>query len=179
VSADDASVLSNVPENDAYRVFIRGAEPLQTPRVVASAERWPDKLAARARQYGPWVDEAARQTGVEAQLLHAVIAAESGYNPAARSTKGAMGIMQLIPATARRYGITDAYDGRQNVLGGARYLADLLRMFGNDRAVAVAAYNAGEQAVMRHGGRIPPYRETESYVPRVMGLYQSLVAGEL
>jgi soluble lytic murein transglycosylase-like protein len=173
VRADDAFVLSNVPDDDSYRLLLRGAEDASLAAAGPSAEgRWQDMLLVRARQYHQWVDEAARQTGVEAQLLHAVIAAESGYNPAARSAKGAIGIMQLIPATARRYGVADAYDGRQNILGGARYLADLLRRFGNDKVIAIAAYNAGEQAVARNGGRIPPYRETVSYVPRVMAFYR-------
>jgi soluble lytic murein transglycosylase-like protein len=116
---------------------------------------------------------------VDARLLHAVIAAESAYNPAALSAKGAVGIMQLLPGTARRYGVADAYDARQNIQGGARYLADLLRLFNNDTTLALAAYNAGEQAVLRHGGKVPPYRETVAYVPRVLGLYRHFASASL
>jgi soluble lytic murein transglycosylase-like protein len=136
-------------------------------------------LLERARRYSPWVNDAARDARVDARLLHAVIAAESAYNPAALSAKGAVGIMQLLPGTARRYGVADAYDARQNIQGGARYLADLLRLFNNDTTLALAAYNAGEQAVLRHGGKVPPYRETVAYVPRVLGLYRHFASASL
>jgi len=127
---------------------------------------------ARARTFVPWVDEAARRNQLDPRLLHAVIAAESAYNPKARSPKGAQGIMQLMPATARRYGVRDSFDAKQNIAGGARYLADLMRMFKNDTRLALAAYNAGEYAVWRFGGKIPPYRETQAYVPRVLDFYR-------
>ncbi len=172
-------VLSNVPQGDGFSVLL--ADPQQA--VVADLTRLfiePTPLAPvlsgtlleRARRFGPWVDEAARESKLDARLLHAVIAAESAYNPAALSPKGAVGIMQLLPATARRYGVADSLDARQNIRGGARYLADLLRLFSNDTRLALAAYNAGENAVWRHGGKIPPYRETEAYVPRVLAFYR-------
>lgn len=148
-------------------------------RVVAGS---PDDAAARVPDEGrpaafaPLLAEAAAQTGVDRRLLQAVAQVESGFNPAARSPKGAEGIMQLIPATGRRYGVTDPYDARQNVLAGARYLADLLRRFDQDVDIALAAYNAGEGAVERFGRRIPPYRETRDYVPRVKRAYQALLA---
>jgi soluble lytic murein transglycosylase-like protein len=87
--------------------------------------------------------------------------------------------MQLLPATAKRYGVADSLDARQNIRGGARYLADLLRLFKNDTRLALAAYNAGENAVWRHGGKIPPYRETEAYVPRVLALYRRFESAAL
>jgi soluble lytic murein transglycosylase-like protein len=85
--------------------------------------------------------------------------------------------MQLMPQTAKRYGVADAFDPRQNLDGGARYLKDLLQMFDNDVSLALAAYNAGEHAVAKYGNRIPPYRETLQYVPRVLDFYQRYQAG--
>ena len=93
------------------------------------------------------------------------------------SKKGALGLMQLMPQTAKRYGVIDALDPLQNLDGGAHYLRDLLRMFNNDVSLALAAYNAGEQAVVKHGNRIPPYRETLHYVPQVLDFYQRYQAG--
>jgi soluble lytic murein transglycosylase-like protein len=124
------------------------------------------------------VQEAARTYELEPALLHAVISVESGYNPKAKSRKGASGLMQLMPDTARRYGVADIFDPAQNVRAGARYLRDLLRMFNNDMKLALAAYNAGENAVIRHG-RIPPYQETVAYVPKVLAFYKKLGALKL
>ena len=112
------------------------------------------------------------EAGISPALIHAVISAESGYNPFARSRKGAAGLMQLMPETAKRYGVKNRLDPAQNISGGARYLRDLIRMFNNDVQLAIAAYNAGENAVVRAGNRIPPYSETMTYVPRVMTYYR-------
>jgi soluble lytic murein transglycosylase-like protein len=125
------------------------------------------------------VEEAARISKIDARLLHAVIAAESAYNPHAQSNKGAVGMMQLMPATARRYGVTDSRDARQNIGAGARYLADLLQLFHNDISLALAAYNAGENAVLRYGSKVPPYAETLAYVPRVLGIYNGFASASL
>ncbi len=121
----------------------------------------------------PIINDAARANGVDAKLIHAVIRAESGYNANATSNKGAMGLMQLIPATAQRYGVNDSYDPRQNIEGGTRYLRDLLKMFNGNMELALAGYNAGENAVIRAGNRIPPYAETQAYVPKVLHFYRS------
>ena len=112
---------------------------------------------------------AAREFGVEEAVVRAIIHAESAYNPSALSKAGAQGLMQLMPATARRFGVTDAYNAPQNIRGGVQYLAWLLRRFNNDLTLAAAGYNAGEGAVDRHGG-VPPYRETQYYVRRVAQL---------
>ncbi len=114
---------------------------------------------------GALVNQAAATHGVDAALVHSVISVESGFNPLAVSPKGAQGLMQLIPATARRFGVTDSFDARQNIEAGVKYLRYLQEMFKDDR-LALAAYNAGEGAVARYGG-IPPYRETEQYVEKV------------
>lgn len=124
--------------------------------------------AADIAKVSPIIEAAARQNGLDPALLHAVIRAESGYNPRALSIKGASGLMQLIPDTARRYGVNDIWDPHENIHGGARYLKDLLAMFNNNVELALAGYNAGENAVIRAGRRIPNYPETMAYVPKVM-----------
>lgn len=119
----------------------------------------------------PVVEQAAEAHRLDPALLLAVIHAESGFNAQALSPKGAVGLMQLIPATASRYGAGDLRDPNQNVQAGAAHLRYLLRRYG-DLRLALAAYNAGEGAVERHGMHIPPYAETQDYVPRVLALYQ-------
>lgn len=112
----------------------------------------------------------ARAYGVDADLVRAVIEVESGRNARALSSKGAMGLMQLIPDTARRFGVTNAYDPRQNIKGGVQYLKFLLAYFEGDVDLVLAGYNAGEGAVDRHGG-VPPYKETRNYVKKVRAYY--------
>ncbi len=121
------------------------------------------------------IQQAADATGVSADLLHAVVRAESDYDPNCRSHAGAMGLMQLMPGTARGLGVTDPWDPAQNVSGGARYLREQLDRFG-DVTLALAAYNAGPGAVQRYGG-VPPYDETQTYVQRVRAYLQERVAG--
>ncbi|PZQ31703.1 MAG: transglycosylase [Stenotrophomonas acidaminiphila] len=109
---------------------------------------------------------AAEIAAVEESILRAIMHAESSYNPMALSHAGAQGLMQLMPATARRFGVTDSYNAGQNIRGGAQYLAWLLKRFNGNLTLAAAGYNAGEGAVDRHGG-VPPYKETQRYVERV------------
>jgi soluble lytic murein transglycosylase-like protein len=115
----------------------------------------------------PLVVETARRHGVDPLLVHSVISVESNYNHYAVSPKGAEGLMQLIPATARRFGVGNSFDPLQNLSGGVRYLKYLLDLYGNNRVLAIAAYNAGEGAVSNHNNRVPPYPETRNYVYRV------------
>lgn len=178
-TADDGTVsLSNVPTDERYTVLI--AAPKQAvaaaPAAAATVRKGQSGLARKAG-YDQIVDEVSRAYGLESALLHAVISVESRYDPKAVSRKGAAGLMQLMPQTAKRYGVADAFDPRQNLDGGARYLRDLLRMFNNNQSLALAAYNAGEHAVTKHGNRIPPYRETLHYVPRVLEFYQRYRTG--
>ncbi|MCK5718947.1 MAG: lytic transglycosylase domain-containing protein [Thiomargarita sp.] len=124
-------------------------------------------------KYKNLVAEVAAEINLEAALLHAVIHTESSYNPNAVSPKGAVGLMQLMPATAKRFGVADRNDAVDNVYGGARYLHHLLDLFDQNLKLALASYNAGENAVMRYGNKIPPYRETKNYVKKVIKLYQA------
>ena len=117
-----------------------------------------------------YVHIASKKYGVDEKLVHAVIKTESTYRKAAVSNKGAAGLMQLMPATASRFGVSDRMDERQNIEGGVRFLKFLLDTF-KDTKLAVAGYNAGEHAVMRHKNRIPPYPETRNYVGLVMAAY--------
>lgn len=132
-------------------------------------------VAERQRRYfADLIDSAADRYRLDPALLHAVIRAESAYNPNAISDKGAAGLMQLMPATAHRYGVRDRLNPVENIEGGARYLSDLLDMFQSDVKLAVAAYNAGENSVKRHGYQIPPIQETREYVVRVLDYYRRM-----
>lgn len=171
VDADGTVHFTNVPNDSRYKVYLKEKKkPDPVTDTLASEIRHYDPKD-RAR-YAKHIQDAARANKLEPALIHAVISAESGYNPFARSPKGAAGLMQLMPATAKRYGVTNRLDPAQNIQGGARYLRDLVRMFNNDLHLAVAAYNAGENAVVKYGNRIPPYSETMTYVPRVMTYYK-------
>jgi soluble lytic murein transglycosylase-like protein len=142
--------------------------PMPAPRLeppAGSAQKRPRRLP-----YDGVVQEAARLYRVSARLIHAVIFAESAYRADAVSSKGAIGLMQLMPATARGYGI-DPSDPEQNIHGGAQHLRKLLDLFEENVPLALAAYNAGAGAVLRHEG-IPPYPETAQYVTRVLGRYR-------
>ena len=123
-------------------------------------------------KYDQTVEDVAHTYGLDSALLYAIISAESGYNRKTVSKKGASGMMQLMPVVAKYYGVVDLLDPVQNLQGGAKYLRDMLALFDNDMSLAVAAYNAGETAVVRYGNRIPPFRETMNYVPRVLHLYR-------
>jgi len=134
-------------------------------RLVRTATASPAPAVAPAELVS-MLDAIAAQYGVEQSLVHSMIRAESNYNARAVSPKGAMGMMQLIPATAKRFGVTNPFDTRENIEGGVKYLRFLLDYYNDDYPKAIAAYNAGENAVDKYRG-IPPYAETQSYVVRV------------
>lgn len=134
-----------------------------TPRLLT-----PPELLAQ-------IELSALNNQLDSELIHAVIHVESAYKTQAKSHKGAQGLMQLMPATANRLGIKNSYDPAQNIEGGAKYLRELLTQFNNDISLALAAYNAGEQAVIKYGNKIPPYKETQAYVPKVMNIYKTLL----
>lgn len=152
------------------------ADPVQTPFVIPCQLMTPSTPSAVKidAPYSNLVETASRANGVEGRLVHAVIWAESSYNAKAVSASGAEGLMQLMPATAKRYGVRDAFDPAQNINGGVKHLKELLDQFDGDLELAVAAYNAGAYAVIRAGNRIPPYPQTAAYVPKVIAYYHHL-----
>jgi soluble lytic murein transglycosylase-like protein len=169
--ADGISHFSNVPVDSRYQLLIDSPDDA----VPASAKGKSVDWLARSARYDVAITGAAKAATIQAALVRAVIVVESGFNPRAVSRKGAIGLMQLQPATARRYGVKDIFDPEQNIRAGARYLSDLLVRFDSNLELALAAYNAGEEAVERYGRRVPPYRETLAYVPAVMRVYQRLM----
>lgn len=163
--------VRSVVRTDARGRLVRTV--VVAPRVIQPREVTEETVAAAPRGYSPAsgipeiVEEAARRHDVDPLLVHSVIQVESNYNPLAVSPKGACGIMQLMPATARRFGVSNVFDPRQNIDGGVRYLKHLQTLFPNDMRLAIAAYNAGEGAVWKYNNQIPPYAETEQYVYKV------------
>src|ERR1700690_3750624 len=167
VDADGIKHYTDVPDNNRYKLLV-----LSPRDMTQSGQYYDQSLLARATQYDSIIEKAALSAAVEPNLLRAVIVVESGFNSRAVSRRGAVGLMQLMPATATRYGVSNPYDPNQNVHGGARYLKFLIDRFGQDVSLALAAYNAGEDAVDRNGGQIPPFAETQAYGPRVLKIYR-------
>lgn len=156
--------ITNVESvGDAALVHGRTVPPL-VPLVAPSAK---GTLAERARPYNAIIEQAAKQYQLPVALVRAVVRTESNYNPRARSYKGAMGLMQLMPATARWLGVEDAYDPVQNVFGGSKFLRLLANRFKGDMVLVIAGYHAGAGAVQKYGG-VPPYSTTRAYVKAVM-----------
>jgi soluble lytic murein transglycosylase-like protein len=122
-------------------------------------------------KYDELIKQSAARNGIDPNLIVALMRQESGFNSRARSYKGAMGLMQLMPATARRFGVTNFYDPAQNIEGGARYLRFLMDTFNGDTKLVLAGYNAGENAVINYGYQVPPYRETKNYVRAITARY--------
>ena len=176
---DPSQADTSTPNQQVYELL--AVSPVDPVNIAASAPaieaiEFDSKamISTKGLLYKDEVKVAAQDNGLETALLHAVIMTESNYNARAISPKGARGLMQLMPFTAKRFGVDNAYDPGQNIQGGARYLSYLLKLFKNDFSLAVAAYNAGEDAVIQHGNKIPPYRETVNYVGKVMGIYKKL-----
>ena len=170
--------FSNVPGDLRYTLLL--AEP-PTPVAPASTNRSSaaerGEWRRRATVYGNLIDDAARRAGLHPALLRAVIAVESGFDAHAVSQKGAQGLMQLRPSTAQRYGVRRPFDPGDNLRGGAHYLSDLMRRYGDNLELALAAYNAGEESVERYGHAVPPFPETLAYVPAVLSLYREFLDG--
>lgn len=171
ISAEGSIVLSSNEDETANTLLIESEKiPVAVP-IAAAIEptlAWDSKIPAG---FLPFIQEASATYQIPSALIHAVILVESNYNPRAYSSKGAQGLMQLMPATAKRFGNSNSWDPRQNILTGSKYLRWLLDYFGDDLELTIAAYNAGEGAVMQAGRKIPKYAETERYVPRVMSIY--------
>lgn len=161
--------FSNVPTDKRYIPF---AGPNRAVDDKTGARRSARRAGSPAKaRYEATIKAIADAYALESALIHAIVSTESAYDTSAVSKKGAAGLMQLMPETAQRYGVTDRLDPVQNLHGGARYLRDLLRMFNGNLSLALAGYNAGENSVVKHGYQIPPYAETRTYVPKVLELY--------
>ena len=157
--------LTDRPPHDGYELI-----QIKRKKTLMSRINFRDKEANRKR-FSVKIAEVADRYQVPEALLHAVITIESVYDPDAISRAGAVGLMQLMPATARRYGVYNRRNPTANLNGGTRYLKDLLIRFDNDIELALAGYNAGETAVEKYGNQIPPYDETQEYVRKVLKLY--------
>src|SRR5476651_2422675 len=154
-------VLSNrrsAASTEVASYAVPKAEGLRATRSVA---------AERARAYDDLISEHSRTHGVRADLVRAVMQVESGFNPNARSPKGALGLMQLMPATIQQFGVKNPFDAVENVRAGVAYLRELLDRYQNNEELALAAYNAGPGAVDKHNQQVPPYRETKNYVAQI------------
>jgi len=153
---------------------VAGTVPAAAAAAAAAVPVRPERAlraAAAARpsvQLSLLIDAVARRNRLAPALLHAVIAAESGYDPRAVSARGAIGLMQLLPATGQRFGARDLFSVEQNIGAGAGYLSWLMTLFDSDLELVLAAYNAGEQAVIHAGRKVPPYPETQAYVRAVL-----------
>lgn len=162
--ADGTPHYSSQPYDSSYTLYLSGS----TARVQARSAAANRPSERRRAQIAPAIAKAAAEHGVDAALINAVAEVESGFNPGAVSRKGARGLMQLMPATAAAYGVTDAHDVQQNLVAGTHYLKDLIALNQGNLSLALAAYNAGPASVARSRQRIPPFAETMLYVPRVL-----------
>ena len=175
-SAGDAKAALSKPGSEkpdtAKADSVPAAAKAPNPLVIPAARSTPIKLDTTGNPvYDELVMKAAARHGVDPNLIFAVMRQESGFNSRARSYKGASGLMQLMPATARRFGVTDIFDPAQNIEAGTRYMRFLLDMFNGDVELALAGYNAGEGAVVKSGYRVPRYRETQHYVQVISARY--------
>ncbi|HEX9901263.1 MAG TPA: lytic transglycosylase domain-containing protein [Acidobacteriota bacterium] len=142
---------------------------------LAGTAAWGGVNADKRQKYGDIVRTAAEKHGLDEDLLHSIIQAESGYDPSAVSSKGAVGLMQLIPETAAKYGAQNIFDPTDNIEAGAHYLKDLMALYPNDLRSVLAAYNAGPDALKKHNG-IPPYPETKRYIRKVLNFLDGPIA---
>jgi soluble lytic murein transglycosylase-like protein len=167
---DGRVYYTDEPRHSLYKRIIKSKtfRPSNTNNYHAKVRTF---SGANKKRFAELIEQAANRYQVDAKLVHAVIQTESAYNSSAQSPKGAVGLMQLMPETARRFGVIDRNDPDQNVDGGTRYLKHLINMFNPNLDLAVAAYNAGENAVIRYNNSIPPYPETQNYVKQVLALY--------
>ncbi|MBE0468461.1 MAG: lytic transglycosylase domain-containing protein [Methyloprofundus sp.] len=164
-TAPDGNVYyTDEPSHKKYKLIIRSK-----PKGYVAAFK---HLQKNKQKYTPIIAAAAEKHGLDPKLVHAVIHAESAYDAKAISSAGAVGLMQLMPATALQYGATNRKDPEQNIFAGTRYLKYLLSLFDDNLKLSIAAYNAGENAVKKYHNQIPPYPETQKYVKQVLSLYQ-------
>lgn len=166
--ADESS--PKLPPLRNARAGRRHAPPeLARPKEISTTQ------AKRLAQHAPEIQAAAAKYNVPVELICGVILQESGGNARAVSPAGAQGLMQLMPKTAKRFGVENSFDPAQNIDGGTRYLRFLLDRFDGNIELTLAGYNAGEGAVAKHGNKVPPFRETQQYIPKVLGYTQSMI----
>lgn len=170
---DGSKLITDHPRSEpGYRLVKVYGSDADDPDLAPVARSPRRSYRTRTTQFDGLIDQVSSSVALDPALIKSVMHAESAFDPRALSRKGASGLMQLMPGTARRYGVTRIFDPRQNVTAGSRYLRDLLVQFDGDMRLALAGYNAGENAVLKYGG-IPPYSETRKYVAKVLELYQS------
>lgn len=163
-------VLTDRPKHSGYKRLVKTWKGwVEDDNSSSKKFNW----LVNQKKFDPLIRRIAKNHQLPHTLLHAVIATESSYNPNAVSRVGAVGLMQLMPETAKRYGVTNRHDPTENVKGGTRYLKHLLGLFNNNLKLALAAYNAGENAIKKYNNQIPPYKETKRYVKKVMRSYQN------
>jgi len=172
-SPEGVPAYTNRPQDASYRLFIKGGNDGTAAHGAAMPLKESLSLRQRREALEPLIQDVSARHGLDPALLRAVAHVESQFDSRAVSPAGATGLMQLMPATARRYGSTNRRDAAQNLDAGARYLKDLLDQYAGNLALALAAYNAGESNVERHARRVPPFRETMLYVPEVLTRYES------
>ncbi len=161
-------ILTDRPLNNQYKRLVKTWKGWEEERSQLALKDF-DKNKIK---YSLTIDHYAKRYGIPRSLLHAVVSAESAYDANAVSRAGAVGLMQLMPETAKRYGVRNRRNPEDNMNGGAHYLRDLLHLFNNNLVLALAAYNAGEGAVRRYGNQVPPYKETQNYVRKVIAFYK-------
>ncbi len=167
--------LTDKPDNSNYKKLVKTWKGWEEAKSQIALNDF-DKNQQRHSSTIDWV---AKRYGLPPSLVHAVISAESAYDANAISRAGAVGLMQLMPETAKRYGVVNRRNPVDNVDGGTRYLRDLLVMFDNNLQLALAAYNAGEGAVKQYGNKVPPYEETRNYVIKVIDFYKQYQENEV
>ncbi len=167
----DMSLVQRFFDQNGINIELCSNTAVNNPAASASVKLEASGLSCSA-QLDAIFDEAASKYGVDAKFLKAIAKCESDFSTECTSSSGAMGIMQLMPQTAASLGVTNAYDPYQNIMGGARYISEKLAQYNGDKSLALAAYNAGSGNVAKYGG-IPPFKETQNYVAKVMAYYNS------
>jgi soluble lytic murein transglycosylase-like protein len=174
-------IISDRPQDPAAKTlaiaYVGSGYGVTRPAAAATPTGTSGILTRRATQYDDLIAEHANRHDLSPDFVRAVIQAESAFNPYARSPKGAMGLMQLMPATARRFGVIDPFNPAENIRAGVSYLRQLLERYDQDEQLALAAYNAGPAAVDKYGSKVPPYKETQNYVLKITNIRGNMRGG--
>jgi soluble lytic murein transglycosylase-like protein len=161
-------ILTDKPRHSGYKRLVKTWKGWGEQKSLPKNFSW----VKNQKKFDPTIRSIAKIYKLPHALVHAVIRAESSYNPDARSKAGAVGLMQLMPETAKQYGVKNRRSPRESIQAGSRHLRYLLKLFDNNLVLAIAAYNAGEGAVKKYGNKIPPYKETQNYVRKVIKYYK-------